>query len=46
MVGDTYEFESGYSITLNKVTYIDDIEVLKMPYKKMREHQTARNNFV
>ncbi|MBI9052927.1 MAG: hypothetical protein JEY96_03865 [Bacteroidales bacterium] len=43
-VGQEFKFDEGYSIKLNKVHYIDDINVLKMKYKEMRKYHT-RNGF-
>jgi len=39
-VGQEFKFEKGFSLVLNDVNYIDDINVLKMKYKEMRKYHT------
>jgi len=39
-VGQEFKFDNDYSLTLDAVNYIDDINVLKMKYKAMRDYHT------
>ena len=38
--GSQYNFDK-YSLHVNKVNYVDDIEVLKLKYKEMRQYHTS-----
>ncbi len=39
-VGQEFKFDEGYSLILDTVKYVDDINVLKMKYKTMRKYHT------
>ena len=40
MVNDSFCFEDEYCLKLDSVNYVDDVNILKMKFMKMREFQT------
>ena len=41
--GQSFHFNNNLSIKLNKVNYVDDINVLKMKYKEMRKYHSPQS---